>query len=127
VKAISLPQGGKFIMTTTTTTNSSFFFPLKERIEYPADGVLSKVLIKDNNCQHTLFCLAAGTEISEHTSTRNAVINVVEGRGILTLEGEDIQLEPGIFVFMEANAPHALKAEQNLAFLLTLSETKHKN
>lgn len=110
-------------MATQTTANASFFFPLKERIEYPADGVLSKVLLKDNNCQYTLFCLAAGTEISEHTSTRNAVINVIEGQGILTLEGEDIQLEAGIFVFMKANAPHALKAAQNLAFLLTLSES----
>lgn len=109
-------------MTTTTTANSSFVFALKERIEYPADGVLSKVLLKDNNCQYTLFCLAAGTEISEHTSTRNAVINVIEGQGILTLEGEEIHLKPGIFVFMRANAPHALKAEQSLAFLLTLSE-----
>lgn len=111
-------------MASTTTTSSSFFFPLRERIEYPADGVLSKVLLKDNNCQHTLFCLAAGTNLSEHTSTRNAVINVIEGRGVLTLEGENIQLEPGIFVFMRANAPHALQAEGNLAFLLTLSSNE---
>lgn len=114
-------------MTSTTTTSSSFFFPLRERIEYPVGGVLSKVLLKDNNCQHTLLCLAAGTNISEHTSTRNAVINVIEGRGILTLEGENIQLEPGIFVFMRANAPHALQAEENLAFLLTLSGSEQHN
>jgi quercetin dioxygenase-like cupin family protein len=114
-------------MTTTTTAGSSFFFSLRERIEYPAGGVLSKVILKDNNCQYTLFCLTAGTNISEHTSTRNAVINVIDGQGILTLEGEDIQLEPGIFVFMRANAPHALKAEQNLAFILTLSENLHQS
>jgi quercetin dioxygenase-like cupin family protein len=46
---------------------------------------------------------------------------VIEGQGTLTLEGQDINLEPGVFVFMPANAPHALKAEANLAFLLTLS------
>jgi quercetin dioxygenase-like cupin family protein len=80
------------------------------------------VLVKDNFCQYTLFCLAATTEISEHTSARNATVHVIEGRGILTLSGQDIALEPGVFVFMPANAPHALKAEENLAFLLTLSE-----
>ncbi|ARV62845.1 cupin [Nostocales cyanobacterium HT-58-2] len=94
---------------------------LREKIAYPEAGVLSTVLIKDNCCQYTLFGLAAGTDISEHTSTRNATINVVEGRGMLTLEGKDIPLEAGVFVFMPANAPHALKAEENLAFLLTLS------
>jgi hypothetical protein len=33
---------------------------------------------------------------------------------------EDIQLEPGIFVFMSAKALQALKAEENLSFLLML-------
>lgn len=109
-------------MNSTITTLQSLVTQLREQIEYPSAGVLSKVLVKDKFCQYTLFCLAANTEISEHTSTRNATVNVIEGRGILTLEGKDIALEPGIFVLMPANAPHALRTEENLAFLLTLSE-----
>lgn len=104
------------------TSNQSFTTALQDLIEYPTSGILSKVLVKDNNSQYTLFCLAAGTEIDEHTSTRNAVVTVVEGTGTLNLEGKDIPLSPGIFVFMPANAPHALQAEENLAFVLTLSE-----
>ncbi|MDZ8087662.1 MAG: cupin domain-containing protein [Nostoc sp. DedQUE12b] len=107
---------------TKIITNPSFITQLREQIQYPSAGVFSKVLLKDNACQYTLFCLAANTDISEHTSIWNATINVIEGRGILSLSGEDIQLEHGIFVFMPANAPHALKAEENLTFLLTLSE-----
>ena len=103
-------------------TNNSFNTTLRDFIEYPTSGILSKVLFKDNNIQYSLFCLAAGTEIDEHTSTRNAVITVVEGRGNLNLEGKDIALTPGVFVFMSANAPHALQAKENLAFVLTLSE-----
>ncbi|MBD2564637.1 MULTISPECIES: cupin domain-containing protein [Nostoc] len=109
-------------MTNSITTSPSFITQLREQIEYPSAGVLSKVLLKDNACQYTLFCLAANTDISEHTSTRNATINVIEGRGLLTLSGENIILKPGVFVFMPANTPHALKAEDNLTFLLTLSE-----
>ncbi|MEB3219316.1 MAG: globin domain-containing protein [Nostocales cyanobacterium 94392] len=106
----------------TTTFNNSFNTTLQDLIEYPQSGILSKVLFKDNNSQYSLFCLAAGTEIDEHTSTRNAVITVVEGTGNLNLEGKDIALAPGVFVFMSANAPHALQAKENLAFVLTLSE-----
>ena len=95
---------------------------LKDKIEYAETGILSKVLLKVSYCQYTLFCLSAGTDIAEHTSTRNAVVQVIEGEGTLTLEGQDINLEPGVFVFMPANAPHALKAEANLAFLLALSD-----
>lgn len=107
---------------TVATPNHSFIATLQDLIEYPSSGILSKVLLKDNNSQYTLFCLAAGTEIEEHTSTRNAVITVVEGNGNLNLEGKDITLAPGVFVFMPANAPHALQAKENLTFILTLSE-----
>lgn len=109
-------------MTTTLNNNSSLATQLRQEIQYQAGGVFSKVLVKSTSCQYTLFCLAAGTDIAEHTSTRNAAIIVLEGHGILTLEGREILLEPGVFVFMPANAPHALKAEENLAFLLTLSD-----
>jgi nitric oxide dioxygenase len=111
----------------TTTSNSSFSTLLQDAIEYPKAGILSKVLVKDNNCQYTLFCLAKDTELEEHTSTRNAVITVIEGKGTLVLEGNAIGLQPGTFVFMKANAPHALKAESNLAFVLTLSQSSTLN
>ncbi|WP_017294860.1 cupin domain-containing protein [Geminocystis herdmanii] len=101
----------------------SSFVNLQDHIEYPIEGILSKVLLKDKNCQYTLFCLAKNTEISEHTSSRNATINVMEGDGILTLEGEKITLTKGVFVIMPSHALHALQATDNLCFLLTLSAT----
>jgi quercetin dioxygenase-like cupin family protein len=109
-------------MTAIASNNAPFTTQLKTLIEYPTAGVLSKVILQDKACQYTLFCLAADTDISEHTAPRNATVNVIEGRGILTLEGKEIILEPGVFVFMPGSAPHALKAEENLAFLLTFSE-----
>ncbi|MBW4574749.1 MAG: cupin domain-containing protein [Aphanothece sp. CMT-3BRIN-NPC111] len=111
-------------MTTTLVPHPSLAIQLQEKIEYPKQGVLSKVLIKDSCCQYTLFCLAAGTDISEHTSARNATVHVIEGSGLLTLAGQEIPLEPGVFVFMPAHAPHAVKAKDNLAFLLTLSDNR---
>lgn len=114
-------------MNSKITTNPSFITQWQEQIEYPHSGFFSKVILKDQACQYTLFCLAANTEISEHTSTRNATVNVIEGQGLLTLSGQDIALEVGVFVFMPANAPHVLKAEGNLAFLLTLSEKVDSN
>ncbi|MBD2355923.1 cupin domain-containing protein [Tolypothrix sp. FACHB-123] len=109
-------------MASIMTINQALSIQIKEQIEYPHSGVLSKILLKDNVCQYTLFCLAANTEISEHTSTRNATIYVISGKGLLNLSGQEIVLEPGIFVFMPANATHALQAEENLAFLLILFE-----
>ena len=107
---------------TVATANNSFNAKLQDLIEYPTSGINNKVILKDNNSQYNLLCLAAGKEIAQHTSTRNAVITVVEGTGNLNLEGKDIALAPGVFVFMPANAPHAVQAKENLAFTLAFSE-----
>ncbi len=109
-------------MTAIGRAETSLTLALPELMEYPEKGILSKVLIKDSNCQYTLFCLAKDTEIEEHTSSRNATILVLEGKGQLTIEGREIILQPGVFVFMPAHTPHALQASDNLGFLLTLSE-----
>ncbi len=110
-------------MTTTVAfSNDSFTTTLQNLIEYPSNGIFSKVLLRDNNSQYSLFCLTAGTKLDEHTSNRNAVLTVVEGRGNIRLQGKEIALAPGAFVFIPANAPHAVQAQENLAFVLALSE-----
>ena len=91
-------------------------------IEYPQTGVKSKILLEDGNCRYMLMLLGAGMQIAEHTNPRNATVNVIEGQGILTLEGKELILEAGFFIFLPATAHHAITAETNLAFLLTLSE-----
>jgi len=108
-------------MANALITSDATVVQLVDHIEYPESGILSKVVWKDDQCQYSLFCLAAATEISEHTSTRDATVQVLEGTGVLTLNGKVISLAPGVFVFMDANAPHALESNSNLAFLLTLS------
>ena len=89
-------------------------------IEYPKDGVLSKVILKTSNINVTLFCMAKGTDIGEHTSTKEGTVQVIEGKGIFILEGEEIQMAPGILIHLEKNAVHSLKAEDNTSFILTL-------
>ncbi|PSB02224.1 cupin domain-containing protein [Merismopedia glauca] len=110
-------------MTVTLLSAQTPVIQLGDRLEYPTAGVLSKILLKDSACQYTLLCLASGTEIREHTATRNATVHVIEGTGTLILNGNHISLESGVFLFIPANAPHAVQAVSNLAFLLTLSAT----
>ena len=90
-------------------------------IDYSEGGVLSKVILKSDKLNITLFCMGKGTEISEHTSTKSGFVYVVEGDGIFTLQGRDIAMSPGTFINMESNAVHALQANENTSFLLALS------
>lgn len=99
---------------------------LKEMIEYPKEGILSKTISEGEVMEATLFCMAKGTSLSEHTSTREAIIYVIEGNGTFTLRGKDIEMRPGVFITMEKNAPHSLKAEENTSFLLILGSSQNE-
>lgn len=90
-------------------------------IEYPQAGILSKELLKNDKVNITLFCMASKTELSEHTATKPGQVLVVDGQGVFKLEGEDINMENGVFIEMPANAKHSLKAIKNTAFILFLN------
>jgi len=93
---------------------------IKQMIEYPNEGVLSKEILKDDKVEVSLFCMADGTEIGEHTSTKQGYVYVLEGNGIFNLEGESIEMKEGVFIFMKENAVHSLSAEKNISFILSL-------
>jgi len=94
---------------------------LAAMMEFPREGVFSKVLVKTEVSNHTLMCLAKGSDISEHTSTREASVTVLKGKGIFVLAGKKIKMKPGVFIFMPENVPHSLSADEDLAILLSLS------
>ena len=95
---------------------------IRALIEYSRAGIVSKELAKTEKSNVTLFCMASGTELSEHTSTKEGFVFVLEGKGTFTLEGKTIPMAPGVFIFMKQNAVHALKAEENTSFLLSLHQ-----
>ena len=93
---------------------------INELIEYSKNGILSKDISEGDKLNVTLFSMAAGTEISEHTSTKQGFVYVIEGEGTFKLEGKDIVMAPGVFIYMKENSIHSLKASKNSSFILTL-------
>ncbi len=94
---------------------------LEKMMEFPREGIFSKVLAKTNISNHTLLCLAKGSDMSEHTSTREAAVTVLKGKGTFILRRKKIKMKPGVFIFMPKNAPHSLTADEDLAILLSLA------
>lgn len=94
---------------------------LNSFISYSNGGIISKVLRKTDKQNITLFSMAKGTEMTEHTSTKEGYVYVLEGDGIFTLEEEDIKMAKGVLIYMKKNAVHSLKANKNTSFLLLLT------
>lgn len=93
---------------------------ISELIEYPEKGILSKDIVKNSKLNITLFSMAKGTEISEHTSTKEGYVYVIEGKGNFNLLGEDIPMAKGVFIYMKENSAHSLRADENTSFILAL-------
>jgi nitric oxide dioxygenase len=93
---------------------------IKEMIEYPKEGILTKKIVKNNEVDVTLFCMTNGSELSEHTSTKGGLIFVIEGNGVFNLQGKKIKMLPGVFISMDKNSIHSLNVSENTSFMLTL-------
>jgi quercetin dioxygenase-like cupin family protein len=94
---------------------------IKKIIEYPKKGITSKEIAKSGDFSVDLFCMAAKTSISEHTSTKKGYVYVLEGKGIFNLKNKKIQMKPGVLINLDKNAKHSLNADKKTAFLLFLA------
>ncbi|HNZ87327.1 MAG TPA: cupin domain-containing protein [Methanofastidiosum sp.] len=99
-----------------------FWKDLDKLMQFPTEGIFSTVLAISKTYNYTLMCLSSGTSIDTHTSTKAGIVQVLSGTGTFTLADEEIELKPGVFIFMPKNAPHSLKSENNLAILLGLTD-----
>jgi len=107
---------------TKAPSAAGFSKDLNTLMQFPKEGIFSTVLAKGEGYNHTLMCLSKGTNIDTHTSTRNGVVQVLKGTGTFTLFSKKHKMAPGVFIFMPKDAPHSLKASENLAILLLLSD-----
>ncbi len=93
---------------------------VKDLIEYPKGGILSKNVFNKEGMDITLFSMSGGTNISDHTSTKEGIVYVIDGKGRFVLEGESIDMSPGVIIYLDKNAVHSLEADENLSFILAL-------
>lgn len=93
---------------------------LNSLVEYSADSIVSKTLLDKPVGTITLFAFDKGQKLSEHTAPYDAVVQIVDGRGRLTIGGEAVKASAGEIIIMPANVPHAVAADEKFKMLLTM-------
>lgn len=96
---------------------------LQTSIEIPANGTLSRTVYADATIKVVLFGFDAGQELSEHTASRPALLQIVRGEARLTLGPDALEARPGTWVHMPAGLPHSVRATTPLVMLLVLLPT----
>ena len=93
---------------------------LAQETQFAPNGIVSRTLLKTATGRVVLFGFAEGQELTEHTSTQHALVQVLSGECDFTLNGKAHALKTGDLLYMPPGAPHALKATQQFSMLLTL-------
>ena len=84
-----------------------------------ADGIVSQALLAAPGLRVTLFRFDAGQEMSEHTSPARVTLQVLAGSGDFSLGKDTRRLVAGDLLHMPPQLPHAVRAIEDLTFLLT--------
>jgi quercetin dioxygenase-like cupin family protein len=93
---------------------------LADLVEYSKDSIVSKTIIDKPVGTITLFAFDKGQKLSEHTTPYDAVVQVLDGNCMLTIDGQDKQVTTGEIIIMPGNVPHAVAAQEKFKMLLTM-------
>jgi quercetin dioxygenase-like cupin family protein len=95
---------------------------LENETRFAPNGIVSRTLLRTENSRVVLFGFAEGQELTEHTSTQHALIQILSGECEFSLSGKPHQLKAGDVLYMPPNLAHAVRATKQFSMLLTFSK-----
>ena len=93
---------------------------LVEMIDYQNGAAVSKEIIKKQTGTVTLFAFDKGQGLSEHTAPYDALVYILDGESVITIEGTPFTVRSGQMIIMPAHKPHALQATKKFKMLLVM-------
>ena len=95
---------------------------LTDETKFAANGIVSRTLLRTANTRVVLFGFAEGQELTEHTSTHSATIQILSGECELSLGGKPHAAKAGDMIYMPPNLRHSITATKQFSMLLTLAK-----
>jgi len=93
---------------------------MKNMIDYQADSIVSREIIKKPTGTVSLFAFDRDQGLSEHTAPFDALVCVLDGETEITISGNPHRLKEGDMIIMPAGQPHALKALKRFKMMLVM-------
>lgn len=101
----------------------TFLANLHSEITPPEKGILSRVLVKDDKVNVTLFAFSAGQELSAHSAPTPAILYFLEGEAEVQLGEDKVEAGPGAFVHMPPMLSHGILARTPVKMLLVQAKS----
>jgi quercetin dioxygenase-like cupin family protein len=107
---------------TLLPANEARELKLGDAIRTAPAGIVSRTVLRSDAIRVVLFAFAEGQELTPHSSSRRALVHILDGGCDFLFAGEWRRLEAGTFLHMPPNHPHAVRASQGpFTMLLTLA------
>lgn len=97
---------------------------LTAETRFAPNGIVSRTLLSGSTTRVVLFGFSEGQELSEHISTKQAMVQILSGECDFLLNGKSHLLKSGDLLYMPPNQPHAVRAITPFAMLLTLFKSE---
>ena len=93
---------------------------LADLVEYSKDSIVSKTILDKPAGTMTLFAFDKNQKLSEHTAPYDAVVQILDGQALLTIDGARKEVSSGRIIVMPGNVPHSVAADARFKMLLTM-------
>lgn len=90
-------------------------------MSYQEGQIVSRTLVQNAAISITLFVFEASEEISSHESKGDALVTILDGNGVITIDQKEYELSTGQSIVMPAGIPHAVKAASPFKMLLIVT------
>lgn len=94
---------------------------LSTETQFTPNGIVSRTVWRGNGLRIILFGFAEGQELTEHTSTQCALVEILSGECQFTLAGKARSLKSGDLLYMPPGLSHSVQATTQFSMLLTLT------
>jgi len=104
----------------TQLFNHSTILNFNDKVDYSAEGIVSKRVLQKDKGNVTLFAFDKGQKLSEHSAPFDAMVQVLDGKAEILIHRVPFELTAGQSIIMPANIPHAVNAVEKFKMLLTM-------
>lgn len=89
-------------------------------LDYQDGSIVSRTIVKKPAGNVTLFAFDSGQGLSEHKTSFDALVVILEGVLNITVGGETLKPEAGEAVNLPANIPHSILSHSRSKMLLIM-------
>ncbi|RYG36306.1 MAG: cupin [Chitinophagaceae bacterium] len=98
-----------------------------EIIEYVANAVVSRTIIKKATGNITVSSFDAGEELAEKSSPYDNYIQIIDGTADVFIKGEKFQVKLGEGMIIPAHAMHSFSADQQFKMISTIIKSGYED